>query len=81
MILSPAKETGMAKKYVVELNLEEQALLNTLITSGTQRVRKMAHARILLKAQEDWTDQQIQEALDVSTDHPTRAPAFCGAEF
>jgi transposase len=66
MILSPAKETGMAKKYVVELNLEEQALLNTLITSGTQRVRKMAHARILLKAQEDWTDQQIQEALDVS---------------
>ena len=31
----------MAKKYEVLLNEEEQALLNNLMASGTQRVRKM----------------------------------------
>jgi transposase len=37
-----------------------------LITAGTQRVRKVTHAHILLKAHEGWTDQQITEALHVS---------------
>jgi hypothetical protein len=40
----------MAKKYAVDLSEEEQALLDKLITSGTQRVRKTNHAGILLKA-------------------------------
>lgn len=53
------------KKYVVELNEEEQALLDKLITSGKQRVRKMNHARIL-KANVGWTDPAIAEALNVS---------------
>jgi transposase len=57
---------AMAKKYMVDLSEEEQALLNSLITSGTQRVRKIAHARVMMKAHEGWTDQAIQEALDVS---------------
>ncbi len=56
----------MAKKYAVDLSEEERALLNELINSGTQRVRKTNHARILLKADAGWTDQQIAEALDVS---------------
>jgi hypothetical protein len=56
----------MAKKYAVDLSEEEQVLLNELITSGTQPVRKSNHARILLKAAADWTDQAIAEALDVS---------------
>jgi len=56
----------MAKNYVVDLSEEEQTLLKTLMASGTQRVRKMAHARILLTAHKEWADQQIQEALDVS---------------
>jgi len=56
----------MAKKYMVDLSEEEQALLNDLITAGTQRVRKITHARILLKAHEGWTDQQIRGALGVS---------------
>lgn len=60
------KEIVIAKKYVVKLDEEEQALLNDLMASGTQRVRKMTHARILLKANSDWADQQIHEALDVS---------------
>jgi len=56
----------MAKKYAVDLSEEEQALLNELITSGTQRVRKLNHARILLKADAGWTDEAIAEALNVS---------------
>ena len=56
----------MAKKYMVDLSEEEMKLLNDLLTSGTQRVRKMTHARILLCANKGWTDQKIQEALSVS---------------
>ncbi|MHC1733386.1 MAG: IS630 family transposase [Bacteroidales bacterium] len=56
----------MVKKYAVDLSKEEQALLNELITSRTQRVRKTNHARILLKADAGWTDEAIAEALNVS---------------
>jgi hypothetical protein len=56
----------MAKKYAVDLSIEEQALLNELITSGVQRVRKTNHARILLKADAGWTDEAIAAALNVS---------------
>ena len=56
----------MSKKYAVDLSKEEQELLNQLITSGTQRVRKTNHARILLKADAGWTDQAIAQALNVS---------------
>jgi transposase len=37
-----------------------------LIASGTAPARKLAHARILLKADEGWTDAQIGEAVDIS---------------
>jgi len=56
----------MAKKYIVDLKTEEQEVLTGLIASGTQRVRKVNHARILLKAAAGWTDQQIRESLEVS---------------
>lgn len=56
----------MAKKYAIDLSEEEQTLINKLITSGSQRVRKTNHARILLKANAGWTDQMIAEALNVS---------------
>jgi transposase len=56
----------MAKKYIVDLKAEEQEMLTGLIASGTQRVRKTNHARILLKADSGWTDQLIAEALNVS---------------
>jgi hypothetical protein len=55
----------MAKKYVVALKEDEQKTLHDLITSGTHRVRKLNHARILLKAHEGWTDQQISTTLYV----------------
>jgi hypothetical protein len=60
------KEAEMAKKYIVDLKREEQEMLTRLIASGTQRVRKVNHAHILLKADDGWTDQKISEALNVS---------------
>ena len=56
----------MAKKYAVDLTEAEQITLNEMITSGTQRMRKTNHARILLKAHAGWTDRAIAEALEVS---------------
>jgi hypothetical protein len=56
----------MSKKYIVDLRGDEQEMLAGLIASGTQRVRRVNHAHILLKADEGWTDQKISEALDVS---------------
>jgi transposase len=38
-----------------------------LISSGIASARKLTRARILLKADEDWTDKRISEALDVGT--------------
>jgi hypothetical protein len=56
----------MVKKYVVSLSAEEKELLESMLKSGTERVRKMAHARILLRANDGWADEDIQDALDVS---------------
>lgn len=53
------------KKYIVDLTAEEREQLETLISSGVAAARKLTRARILLKADEDWTDQAISEALDV----------------
>jgi DNA-directed RNA polymerase specialized sigma24 family protein len=55
---------GMAK-YVVTLNSEEREMLQNMINSGTERARKLTHARILLKAHEGWKDENICKALDV----------------
>jgi hypothetical protein len=56
----------MAKKYIVTLSKTEQEMLKNLTTSGTQRVRKIAHANILLNANTGWQDQEISKALRVS---------------
>jgi transposase len=54
-----------AKKYIVNLTAEEREELEALISSGVAPARKLTRARILLKADEDWTDKAISEALDV----------------
>lgn len=56
----------MAKKYIVKLSETEQEMLQGLTTSGTQRVRKVMHANILLGANGGWLDQEISKALRVS---------------
>ena len=56
----------MTKKYLVVLNSTEAELLTTLLTTGSQRVRKITHAQILLRAHAGWPDQQISQALHTS---------------
>jgi transposase len=60
------------KKYVVRLNEKGRRELQTLVRRGRRaHTRKLLYARILLKADSDgphrWTDEQIAQALEVST--------------
>lgn len=54
-----------AKRYLVQLSDNERTLLAELISAGHAPARKITRARILLKADQNWTDQQITHALDV----------------
>jgi transposase len=67
------REDSVMKKYVVTLTAEERDALTALITAGKAAAPKLAHARILLKADTadggpGWTDDRIAEAVAVSTD-------------
>ena len=58
------------KKYKVTLTAEERLQLQDLIAAGTAAARKIAHARVLLKADAAeggpaWPDHRIAEALEV----------------
>ncbi len=60
------------KKYVVTLTEEERTGLRGLLSAGKAAARKLAHARILLKADAStggpgWEDVSISEALEVGT--------------
>lgn len=62
----------MAKKYRVTLTAEERTELEAMISKGKADARKLAHARVLLQADEAdgapaRTDQNIASALDLST--------------
>ncbi len=54
-----------AKKYIVDLRADEREQLLQLIRRGKQSARKVTRARILLKAADGFTDDQIAAALDV----------------
>ena len=61
------------KKYRVTLTDEERQGLHDLIAAGKAAAQKLAHARILLKADAAeggpaWPDGRIADALEVSTD-------------
>lgn len=62
----------MKSKYAVCLSEAERARLRTLIGSRTAPARQLAHARILLKADQGdggpgWNDAAIAGALEVCT--------------
>ena len=64
------KHQVQSKKYHVTLTPEERCELERLVSAGTAAARKLAHARVLLKADEaeggpGWGDAQVAEALDV----------------
>lgn len=67
---SRKRRTREPKKYHVTLTPEERSQLDRLVSAGKAAARKLAHARVLLKADEaeggpGWKDEQIAEALDV----------------
>jgi hypothetical protein len=60
------------KKYRVTLMAEERLYLHQLIAAGKAAAQKLAHARILLKADAAdggpaWDDQRLAEATELST--------------
>jgi transposase len=60
------------KRYNVTLTAEERQSLTDLIAAGKAAARKLAHARILLKADAAdggpaWADGPIADALEVSS--------------
>ena len=63
----------MAKRYRVTLTQSERQQLQQLISCGKAAARRLAHARILLQADESddggprRTDEQIESALNTAT--------------
>jgi transposase len=62
----------VAKKYRVTLTAEERVELEALISKGKADARKLAHARVLLQADEadgapKRTDQEVASTLNLST--------------
>ena len=55
-----------AKKYIVDLTVEERENLLKLISIGKSSARKLNRARILLKADEGLKDKEIVAALNTS---------------
>jgi transposase len=56
-----------AIKYIVNLTQEEREQLLQFIRKGTSSARKLARARILLKADEGLSDEQVAQALHVGS--------------
>lgn len=62
-----------AKKYIVDLSADEREQLLELIRRGKPSARKVTRARILLKASEGLTDDQIAALLGVGVATVERA--------
>src|SRR3990172_11633200 len=54
------------KKYIITLTDTERQALKTSISAGRGAARRLAHARILLKADQGLTDEAIDQAVEVS---------------
>jgi transposase len=53
------------KKYIIDLSTDERQQLQQLIRRGKTSARKLTRARVLLKAAEGFTDEEIVSALNV----------------
>jgi hypothetical protein len=56
-----------AAKYIVELTADEREQLRAIIRRGNNATRKITRARILLKAEERLTDDQIAGELAIGS--------------
>ena len=54
------------KKFVVKLSGEERGRLREVISRGKAKAKSILKARILLKADQGWTDEEICRALDTN---------------
>jgi transposase len=54
------------KKYIVDLSAQERDQLQRLVQSGKTSMRKATRARILLKADDGLSDEQIAEEIETS---------------
>ena len=75
----------MKKLYRVRLTAEERAHLHELLSKGKAAARTLAHARVLLKADESvdgprLTDEQIAEAVEVNRTTVERVRMRCVEE-
>ena len=57
----------MPKKYVVTLSNAQRVELRARIRKGTAAARTLARARVLLLADDGWTDVQIATSVHVGT--------------
>lgn len=55
-----------AKKYHVELSIEERIKLEQMLRRGKHSARRLTRARILLKASDRLRDDEIAEAVETS---------------
>ena len=56
----------MAKKYAVGLDEPQRWRLRRVVSAGASPAREQSHARVLLKADEGLTDEEVAEAVEVS---------------
>lgn len=56
---------GRKQEYPVKLLTEERDHLIDIMSNGVENARKLTRARILLKADENWTGIETARALDV----------------
>src|SRR4051794_36207648 len=69
--MTPLQERAV-RKYKVTLTVEEREQLQEMIAAGKASAKKLAHARVLLKADASdggpaWDDARIAQAVEVST--------------
>jgi transposase len=60
-----AKRARTNIKYTVNLSESERAELQQLLRGGRVSARRLTRARVLLKADEGLTDEQVADAIDV----------------
>jgi transposase len=65
--VKPKEDAMPAAKYIVELTADEREELLAIIRRGKTLARKITRARILLKADQRLTDEQIASDLEIGS--------------
>jgi transposase len=71
---------GMEAKYVVRLSREERRALQAIIDKGGRSASVLKRVRVLLKADQNWSDTRIAEFAEVSLSTVFRVRRQCVEE-